>query len=112
MYNKPEPMSQTLIMQSNSYLQSHEEKWVTIQCIEDQKKIAYHMLSWCKRVRDRFDHYDDDDDVDDDDESKISEPNSIIGLDNLNTINQHYSTWESHVKVWRVRFNKVHGITA
>jgi hypothetical protein len=96
-------MNQTYI-QDNSILQSHEEKWDTIQCIDTKKNIAFHMLSWCKRVRDRFDHYVDD-------ESEIPEPNSIIEVDNFIDINQHYSTWECHVNVWRVRFNEVYSIT-
>ena len=102
-----EPMNYGLryLPQSNSYLQSHEEKWVTTQCIKDKKIIAHHMLSWCKRVRDIFD------DEYEYDASEIPEPKSIIDLDNWIDINNHYSIWETHVNVWRERFNKVYGIT-
>ena len=100
-------MNQTFIMQSNSYLQSQEEKWSTIQCINDKKFIAHQMLSWCKRVRDKFDNYEYDHY-----NYQIPDPMSIIDFDNFINIDEHYAIWETHVGVWRERFNKVYDIIA
>lgn len=84
-----------MITNFNENYDKMEEEWKTLENKEEKANMSWLSLSWCKRIRDRFDDYDPNEGI-------TSDMEDFVDVENFEI------KWYERVSIWRVRFNETH----